>query len=151
MCCENFVKSQHLLEFYTLWCENRGKWKGWQPPTVEPRTPLAWVASALPLSYSNQTTTNSHNPLYVLQRTMYYVVFLLSQVTYYFAPQTPMDTCKYICIIWWVWRQYSWILYMCALYFREQQVSENTAKECNIHPYSLLTHQIINLLYTTLI
>ena len=23
-----------------LWGENRGKWKGWQPPGVEPRTPL---------------------------------------------------------------------------------------------------------------
>ena len=34
-------------------------------------------------------------------------------------------------------------------YFREPQASKNTAKECNIHPYSLLTHQIIDLLYTT--
>ena len=42
--------------------------KGWQPSGVEPRTPLAWAASALPLSYNNQTTTNPHNPRYVLHR-----------------------------------------------------------------------------------
>ena len=28
---------------------------------------LACAASALPLSYNNQTTTSTHNPLYVLQ------------------------------------------------------------------------------------
>ena len=42
--------------------ENRGKWKGWQPLRVEPRTPLAWAASDLPLSNDSQTTTNPHNP-----------------------------------------------------------------------------------------
>ena len=42
-----------------------GSEKGRQPQEVEPRTPLAWAVSALPLSYSNQTTTNPHNPLYV--------------------------------------------------------------------------------------
>ena len=36
-------------------------------------------------------------------------------------------------------------------YFHEPQVSENTAQECNIQPYCFLTHQIIDLLYTTLI
>ena len=36
-------------------------------------------------------------------------------------------------------------------YFHEPQASENTAQECNIQPYCLLTHQIIDLLYTTLI
>ena len=40
--------------------------KGRQPPGVEPRIPLAWAASALPLSHDSQTTTNPHNPLYVL-------------------------------------------------------------------------------------
>ena len=30
-----------------LWGENRGKWKGHQSTGVEPRTPLAWDASAL--------------------------------------------------------------------------------------------------------
>ena len=30
--------------------------------------PLAWAASALPLSHDSQTTTNPHNPLYVLHR-----------------------------------------------------------------------------------
>ena len=43
--------------------------KDWQPPGVEPRTPLAWAISALPLSHDSQTTTNPHNPLYVLHRT----------------------------------------------------------------------------------
>ena len=42
--------------------------KGRQPPGVEPRTPLAWAASALPLSYDSWTTTNTHNPLYILHR-----------------------------------------------------------------------------------
>ena len=36
-------------------------------------------------------------------------------------------------------------------YFHKPQASENTAQECNIQPYYLLTHQIIDLLYTTLI
>ena len=36
-------------------------------------------------------------------------------------------------------------------YFHEPQASENTAQECNIQPYYLLNHQIIDLLYTTLI
>ena len=35
-------------------------------------------------------------------------------------------------------------------YFHEPQASENTAQECNIQPYCLLTHQIIDSLYTTL-
>ena len=34
-------------------------------------------------------------------------------------------------------------------YFHELQASENTAQECNIQPYCPLTHQIIDLLYTT--
>ena len=46
-----------------LWGENRGKWKSRQPPGVEPRTPLAWAASALPLSHDSRTTTNPHNLL----------------------------------------------------------------------------------------
>ena len=37
------------------------------------------------------------------------------------------------------------------LYFHVPQASENTAQECNIKPYYLLNHQIIDLLYTTLI
>ena len=36
-------------------------------------------------------------------------------------------------------------------YFHEPQASENTAQECNIQPYWFLTHQIIDLLYTTII
>ena len=35
------------------------------------------------------------------------------------------------------------------LYFHEPQASESTTQECNIQPYCLLTHQIIDLLYTT--
>ena len=34
--------------------------KSWQPLGVEPRAPLACAASALPLNYDSQTTTNSH-------------------------------------------------------------------------------------------
>ena len=49
-----------------LWGKNRGKWKSWQSPGVELRTPLAWAASALPLSHNSRTTTNLHNPLCVL-------------------------------------------------------------------------------------
>ena len=51
-----------------LWDKNRGKYKGRQPPGVEPRTPLAWATSTLPLSHDSRTTTNPHNPLYVLHR-----------------------------------------------------------------------------------
>ena len=49
-----------------LWGEIRGKWKSRQRPGVEPRTPLAWVASALPLSHDSRMTTNPHYPLCVL-------------------------------------------------------------------------------------
>ena len=59
--------------------------KGWQPPGVEPRTPLAWAASALPLSHDSQTTTNPHNPLYILHR-------------WYWMPQShtwqPLSMCR---------------------------------------------------------
>ena len=48
--------------------KNRGKWNCQQLPEVELRTLLAWAASALPLSHDNRTTTNPHNPLYVLHR-----------------------------------------------------------------------------------
>ena len=37
------------------------------------------------------------------------------------------------------------------LYFHEPQASENTAQECNIQPYCLLSHQIIDLLYTSVL
>ena len=74
-----FPEMGHILCLYRraihsiCWCgqhlalnefrgENRGKWKGWQPLRVEPRTPLAWAASDLPLSNDSQTTTNPHNP-----------------------------------------------------------------------------------------
>ena len=36
------------------------------PPGVEPRTPLAWAASTLPLSYDSRTTTNPHTAQVVL-------------------------------------------------------------------------------------
>ena len=41
----------------------------WESPAVEPRTLLAWAASALPRSYSNQTTTMqpSQSPLCTAQ------------------------------------------------------------------------------------
>ena len=51
-----------------LWGESRGKWKGRQLLGVEPRTPLAWAASALPLSHDSWTINNPHNTLYVLHR-----------------------------------------------------------------------------------
>ena len=37
--------------------------ESWQ--VVEPRTPLAWAASALPLSYNSRTTTSPHTILYM--------------------------------------------------------------------------------------
>ena len=52
--------------------------KQWRLPGVEPRTPLAWAASALPLSYDSQTTTNLHNPLYVLHRWYWMLQWLTS-------------------------------------------------------------------------
>ena len=51
---------------WMLWGKNRRKWKRRQLPGVEPRTPLAWAASALPLSHDSRTTTNPHNPLCVV-------------------------------------------------------------------------------------
>ena len=40
-----------------LWGENRG-WKCRQLPGVKPRTPLAWAASALPLSHNSLTVVS---------------------------------------------------------------------------------------------
>ena len=40
-------------------------------PGIKPRTPLACAASALPLSYSNQTTTNHHNIICICLSYMY--------------------------------------------------------------------------------
>ena len=40
-----------------FWGKNRGRWKSQHLPTVEPRTPLAWAASALPLSHNSWTVT----------------------------------------------------------------------------------------------
>ena len=42
--------------------------KGRQSLGVEPRIPLAWAASALPLTHNSRTITNPHNPLYALHR-----------------------------------------------------------------------------------
>ena len=53
------------LEIKILWGEN---WKGWQSLGVKPRTPLAWAASALPLSHNSWAITNPHNPLYALHK-----------------------------------------------------------------------------------
>ena len=49
-----------------LWGENRGKWK--RPAAARSRTPLAWAASALPLSHNSwmYVTTSPHNLLYIL-------------------------------------------------------------------------------------
>ena len=44
------------------------KWKGQQLPGIKPEH-LACIASALPLSYDNWTTTSPHNPLYVAAQT----------------------------------------------------------------------------------
>ena len=41
-----------------LWGEKRGNKKGQLSPGVQPRTPLAWTASALPLSHDSLTATN---------------------------------------------------------------------------------------------
>ena len=38
-------------------CENRGKWKGWQPPKVKPRTPLAWAAIKMLWAFWVRKTT----------------------------------------------------------------------------------------------
>ena len=44
------------------------KWKGQQLLGIKPEH-LACIASALPLSYGNWTTTSPHNPLYVAAQT----------------------------------------------------------------------------------
>ena len=68
-----------------LWGKIEESEKGQQPPGVEPRTLLAWAASALPLSYGNRTTTSPHNPLYILHR-------------WYWMPQShtwqPLSMCR---------------------------------------------------------
>ena len=52
---------------WMLWGEVK-KAGSHREPGVKPKTPLAWAASALPLSHDSCTTTNPHNPLYVLHR-----------------------------------------------------------------------------------
>ena len=48
-----------------LWGKNRRSEKAGSHWESNPGHPLAWAASALPLSHDSQTTTNPHNPLYV--------------------------------------------------------------------------------------
>ena len=64
ICHLNFIHRQETVVFVSkslFWCDtldvNR---KGQQWPVVEPKTPLAWAATALPLSHDSQITTN-HN------------------------------------------------------------------------------------------
>ena len=59
---------QFILHILPLACCKERKVKGRQLSGIEPRTPLAWAANALPLSYGNRTITDPHNPLYVLHR-----------------------------------------------------------------------------------
>ena len=74
---------------------NRGKWKSRQSPGVEPRTPLAWTASALPLSHNSRTTTNPHDPLCILDR-WYNPLCILGR--WYWMPQLhiwqPPSMCR---------------------------------------------------------
>ena len=45
-----------------------------------------------------------------------------------------------------IWLLFGWILHECVSIFHKPQASENTTQECNIQPYCLLNHQIIDLL-----
>ena len=56
---------------------DEAKWKGWQLLWLEPRTPLAWAASALLLSHVSQTTTKPHNPLYATEAFHYMHIRLM--------------------------------------------------------------------------
>ena len=56
---------------------DEAKWKGWQLLWLEPRTPLASAASALPLSHVSQTTTKPHNPLYATEAFHYMHIRLM--------------------------------------------------------------------------
>ena len=55
----------HLASHWKFWCFDvnwiRGEWKGWKLLGVKPRR-LTCAASALPQSYENRTTNNSHIP-----------------------------------------------------------------------------------------
>ena len=55
-----------MLKINDFKCYEARKWKGLQFPGVESRIPLAWAASALPLSHDSQATINPHHPLHVL-------------------------------------------------------------------------------------
>ena len=58
--------------------KNRGKWKSWQVPGIEPKTPglcSQWSAAEL---YDTQTTTSPHNLLYVLFRWYWHAFSLFS-------------------------------------------------------------------------
>ena len=57
-CQEN---SSSMLACYKAKLEKSEK--GQQLQGIEPRTLLAWAASALPLTYDSQTSNNRHNPL----------------------------------------------------------------------------------------
>ena len=55
----------NLASHWKFWCFDvnwiRGEWKGWKLLGVKPRR-LTCAASALPQSYENRTTNNSHIP-----------------------------------------------------------------------------------------
>ena len=66
--------------------------KGRQPLGVEPRTPLAWATSALPVSYGNRTITNPHLWVFRVRKPLSMGSFLMERI----FQSTPMKFTQYI-------------------------------------------------------
>ena len=73
-----------INEFECSEAKIEGSEKGRQLPEVEPRTPLTWAPSALPLSLDSRTTTNPHNPLCILL--FHFPLFLLHNIQIHLFP-----------------------------------------------------------------
>ena len=76
-----------------LWGENKRKWKGLQPPGVEPRTPLAWAASPLPLSDDSRTTCVRLPVAAGLFTSSLYFHLITSELIYF-----QCEACVYMCV-----------------------------------------------------
>ena len=55
-----FLSHAEIRGFLGVLRQNRGKWKGWQPLGIEPRTPICLLQAVL--CHDNRTTTSLHNP-----------------------------------------------------------------------------------------
>ena len=96
--CTAVYCSEHLASYRYL-DKSRGKWKGRQSLGVEPRTPLAWAASVLPLSYDSRTTLTTLHRWYSMPQLHTWLPFFqhykISPPPHRFAAEGCYRSCLY--------------------------------------------------------